>query len=57
MTLDFLIDYYFLLYNNNHCKLKFVDFNVIDFFNEDLQPCKIYIYIFNNGKTNSTGKK
>ena len=54
---DFLINYYFLLRDNNRRKLKLADLNVIDFFNKDLQPCKIWIYIFNNKKTNLTGKK
>ena len=56
-TLDFLIDHYFLLRNNNRRKLEFIHFNVIDFSDEGLQPCKVWICIFNNGKTNSTGKK
>ena len=56
-TLDFLINHYFLLHNNNRRKLELADLNVIDLPNKDLQPCKTWIYIFNNGKTNSTGKK
>ena len=39
-TLDFLIDHYFLLRNNNRRKLELADLNVIDLSNEDLQPCK-----------------
>ena len=54
---DFFISHYFLLYNDNRRKLEFIHFNVIDFSDEGLQPCKIQIYIFDNGKTNSTGKK
>ena len=56
-ALDFLIDHYFLLHGDNRCKLEFADLNVIDLFNEGLQPCKAWVYIFNNGKTNLTGKK
>ncbi len=54
---DFFIDYYFLLRGDNRCKLEFADLNIIDLSDEDLQPCKAWVYIFNNGKTNSTGKK
>ncbi len=56
-ALDFLIGYYFLLCGDNRCKLELADLNVIDFFNEGLQPCKTWVYIFDNGKTNLTGKK
>ncbi len=56
-TLDFFIDYYFLLRGDNRCKLEFADLNIIDFPDEGLQPCKAWICIFDNGKTNSTGKK
>ncbi len=56
-ALDFLIDYYFLLRGDNRRKLEFADLNVIDFPDEGLQPCKTWICIFDNGKTNSTGKK
>ena len=56
-TFDFFINYYFLLRGNNRYKLEFADFNVIDLSGEDLQPCKTWVYIFNNEKTNSTGKK
>ncbi len=39
-ALDFFINYYFLLYNDNRRKLEFVDLNVIDLPDEDLQPYK-----------------
>src|SRR6266498_4751164 len=56
-ALDFLIGYYFLLRGDNRCKLEFADLNVIDLSDKGLQPCKAWVCIFDNGKTNSTGKK
>ena len=53
----FFINHYFLLRSDNRCKLELADLNVIDLPNEDLQPCKAWVCIFDNGKTNSTGKK
>ena len=56
-ALDFLINYYFLLRGDNRRKLEFADLNVIDLFDEGLQPCKTQVCIFDNEKTNLTGKK
>jgi hypothetical protein len=56
-ALDFLIGHYFLLRGDNRRKLELADLNVVDFPDEAHQPCKAWVAIFDNGKTNSTGKK
>jgi hypothetical protein len=56
-ALDFLIGHYLLLRGDIRRKLELADLNVIDFPDEGLQPCKAWVCIFDNGKTNSTGKK
>jgi hypothetical protein len=56
-ALDFLIGHYFLLRGDNRRKLELADLNVIDLLDESHQPCKTWMAIFDNGKTNFTNKK
>jgi hypothetical protein len=30
---------------------------LLDFPSEGVQPCRVWVFIFDNGKTNNTGKK
>jgi hypothetical protein len=56
-ALDFLIGHFFLLRGQLRRSAEFADMFVLEFPNEGSQPCLCWIFIFDNGKANKTGKK
>ena len=54
---DFLTGHYFLTRGEHRLKADFADCVCIDLFREGTQRCICWLFIFDNGKTNKTGRK
>ena len=56
-SLDFLIGHFYLLRGQLRRTAELADMFVLDLPSEGVQTCRAWVFIFDNGKTNNTGKK